>query len=271
MYAMQTIIEKTGIMCPDSNLRAAAEELSDRFNLPIVNKDNDLVFFLVLTTGGLELRHNIPGSSGPLSVNFSSPALSYRRRHGGGRKEPLARAVGLKSNRCPYVLDATAGLGRDSFILASLGCKLLLVERSPLLAALLQDGLNRALADPDLAEIAARMKVTLADTSTLTDLSPIPDVIYMDPMYPHRTKSALVKKEMRIIRALVGDDPDSSQLLSWAFSFQGARIVVKRPKGAPTLDGKKPSAVIHSKKNRFDIYLRPQTDSTMQQLSSMPL
>lgn len=253
---MDTMIQKTGLICADATQAAIINELSDRFGIPIVSKENDFSFFLVLTENRLELRHNTPTSPGPVFVDFSSPALSYRRKQGGGRKEPLAKAAGLKSNRCPYVLDATAGLGRDSFILASLGCHVHLIERSPIVAALLEDGLKRATANPELEDIAARMKISLVDTSTLTSISPLPDVIYMDPMYPHRTKSALVKKEMRIIRAVVGDDPDSSQLLSWAFTFPGVRIVVKRPKGAPVLDGKKPSAVINSKKNRFDIYFR---------------
>ena len=110
----------------------------------------------------------------------------------------------------PTVLDATAGLGRDSFVLATFGCDVQMVERSPVIAALLKDGLRRARQDPGVAEIASRMQVINADAiSYLQELSKEkrPQVIYLDPMYPHRDKTALVKKEMRVFRDIVGDDP----------------------------------------------------------------
>jgi 16S rRNA (guanine1516-N2)-methyltransferase len=101
------------------------------------------------------------------------------------------------------------------------------------------------------------MILTVGDsTKILTALqAEKPDVIFLDPMYPHREKSALVKKEMRFIRLLAGDDQDSAALLKAALAKAKQRVVVKRPKLAPPLSGPEPSFTISSKKNRFDVYL----------------
>ena len=153
------------------------------------------------------------------------------------------------------MLDATAGLGRDSFMLASMGCHVHMMERSAIVAALLKDGIRRAKNIPDLTDIIGRITLTASNSYSLTSLPFPPDVIYLDPMYPHRTKSALVKKEMRLVRALVGDDHDASELLSWALSNKTERVVVKRPKGAAKLlESPLPSFVIKSKNSRFDVY-----------------
>ena len=113
----------------------------------------------------------------------------------------------------------TAGLGRDAFVLAGLGCKVIMVERHPVVAALLEDGLRRAYDDSEIGEwMRERMSLfhgssidKLADAvkSTGTEI----DVVYLDPMYPHREKSALVKKEMRVFQTLVGADLDADGLL----------------------------------------------------------
>ncbi|RJX34284.1 MAG: hypothetical protein C4531_04525 [Desulfurivibrio sp.] len=247
---------RIALLCEDGRQREQAEQLAARLAIPLVQDEKECEFLLAVTPERLELRQTGSRAPGPLFVDFTAGALRYRRQFGGGRKEALARAVGLKANRCPLVLDATAGLGRDSFILASLGCRVLLAERSALIAALLEDGLARAAREPEVAGIAARMTVMQADCLTLNHLEPAPEVIYLDPMYPHRSKSALVKKEMRLVRALVGDDADAGLLLVWALGQGTARVVVKRPQGAPTLGNAKPSAVITAKNSRFDIYLR---------------
>jgi 16S rRNA (guanine1516-N2)-methyltransferase len=81
-----------------------------------------------------------------------------------------------------------------------------------------------------------------------------PDVIYLDPMYPHRDKSALVKKEMRYARALVGEDTDAGELLDIALKTARRRVAVKRPKSAAPLPGPQPAAEIASTNTRYDIY-----------------
>ncbi len=110
------------------------------------------------------------------------------------------------------MVDATAGLGRDAFVLASLGCQMTLIERNPLVAALLEDGLSRGYRDSEIGPWMHQRMTLLHDSSleALSQISPQPDVVYLDPMYPHRDKSALVKKEMRVFQTLVGADTDAT-------------------------------------------------------------
>ena len=117
---MQTANIKIALLCEDMEQTERAADLAERLQIPLVADNSGCDFLLVVTAQRLELRQIGPGSPGPVAVDFSSPALSHRRTAGGGRKQLLAKAVGLKHNRCPFVLDATAGLGRYAFILASL-------------------------------------------------------------------------------------------------------------------------------------------------------
>ncbi|MGS0674060.1 class I SAM-dependent methyltransferase [Shewanella sp. 30m-9] len=197
-----------------------------------------------------------------ISVDFVSGAVAHRRKFGGGRGQSIAKAVGLKQGVMPTVVDGTAGLGRDAFVLASLGCKVLMVERHPIVAALLEDGLRRAYEDAEIGNwMRERMSLfhgssidSLADAAGASNIEV--DVVYLDPMYPHREKSALVKKEMRVFQSLVGADLDADGLLAPAMSLATKRVVVKRPDYADDLDGVKPSMVIATKKNRFDVYVK---------------
>jgi 16S rRNA (guanine1516-N2)-methyltransferase len=201
---------------------------------------------------------------GAVTIDFSGGKSGHRRQFGGGRGQPLAKAIGLKGGANPTVIDATAGLGKDAFVLACLGAQVMLIERSPILAALLEDGLGRASHDTELKTIVTdRMNLIATDAiEWLTNLptEQHPDVIYMDPMYPHRNKSALVKKEMRVLRELIGDDEDASQLLHVALTWVKQRVTVKRPRTAPILGGsilnnRKPNSTVESKNTRYDIYV----------------
>ena len=142
-------------------------------------------------------------------------------------------------------------------LLASLGCRVTMTERSPLLAALLEDGLERAGEDRDLQKtVLSKLTLLQGDAAdVMTGMERRPDTIYLDPMYPHKRKSALNKQEMRIIRELVGDDSDAGRLLDSALLHAGKRVVVKRPKGAPLLNKKQPSHVITMKNSRYDVYM----------------
>ncbi|MFO1428704.1 MAG: class I SAM-dependent methyltransferase [Candidatus Competibacteraceae bacterium] len=242
-------------------LKDRAAALAQDLNLPLLSASDDAQFpwLLVLTLERLELCAQRPAAPGPIYVDFIDGPLAYRRRHGGGRRQPLARAIGLKGGANPTVLDATAGLGRDAFVLACLGCKVRLVERSPIIAVLLRDGMERAAQDPEIGTLVKeRLRLTVADSRLLlTDLSEgeRPEVVYLDPMYPHRDKAALVKKEMRLLRELVGDDADASDLLAAALHCARRRVVVKRPRLAPALDGPRPTMRISAENTRFDVYL----------------
>lgn len=221
---------------------------------PAEKQKNDLL--LIYTEAGLQLQLS-GNTKGTLHVDFSSGAMTYRRLHGGGIKQPLAKAVGIKPGKRPFILDATAGLGSDAFLLATLGCRVCMVERSPLLAALLQDGMQRAAADRELQEIMAhRLTLLQGDARILIEgLTERPDTIYMDPMYPHRRKAALNRQEMRIIRSIVGTDEDADELLRTALRHADKRVVVKRPKGAPQIADRAPTHVISMKNSRYDVYM----------------
>ena len=240
-------------------LREAAAQLAALFQLPVVDSPPPtLALLLYLTAERLEL-HDMTTTAGPVYVDFIGGGLGYRRRHGGGRKQPLAKAIGLKPGARPTVLDATAGLGRDAFVLACLGCHVQMVERSPVVAALLHDGLRRAQQDAEIGPlIKERLQLIHHDAQQWLSQLPStqrPDVIYLDPMYPHRQKSALVKKEMRLFRAVVGDDLDAPSLLKTALACARRRVVVKRPKLAPALDDRQPTYCIKSENTRFDVYI----------------
>ena len=233
---------------------AQAQQLADSLQLPLTH-DNTAPLQLLIDASGLSLW--APALGGQVQVDFVAGKNAHRRQFGGGRGQPLARAIGLKSGYNPTVIDATAGWARDAFVLASLGCTMTLLEQQPLLAALIEDALQRAAKDPDIAAIAGRMQVFNANAvDFLTDLPEPdwPDVIYLDPMYPSRDKSALVKKDMQILHQLVGHDTTGTALLSIAVQRAKKRVVVKRPKGAPLLNTLKPVAEVVSKNTRYDIY-----------------
>lgn len=218
--------------------------------------DHEAEFTLQFTPECVQLAHR-NGRETPLKVDFAAGAVDHRRKFGGGRGQDIAKAIGLNKGATPRVLDATAGLGRDAFALASLGCHVDMLERSPAVYALLVDGHARALrASSEVADIARRMTVFFG--SLLDGAIPHAnvDVIYLDPMFPERQKSALVKKDMRFFHSVVGDDPDADTLLTAALAVDCARVVVKRPSKAPFLNGEKPSHQIIGKSIRYDIYVK---------------
>ncbi len=196
---------------------------------------------------------------GPVRVDFVYGEMRWRASHGAAG-EMVARACGVRKGATPRIVDATAGLGRDAWLLASLGCQVQLCERSPAIAALLRDGLARAAAEPTLAATAARVTLiaedALAHLRRLASLPPEqrPEVVYLDPMFPHRDKSALVKKDMRVFRSVVGADLDADALLAPARAVATRRVVVKRPRLAPDLAGVVPHERMTGQSNRFDLY-----------------
>ena len=182
-------------------------------------------------------------------ADFVGGALNHRIHHRGA--EWIAKAVDIKKNKS--IWDATAGLGRDAFVLASLGASVAMFERHFVPATLLADALLRGKQCPDTQAIISRMSLNFC-TIFNTDL-PCPDVIYLDPMFPERQKSALVKKEMQFFQAAVGEDNDSADLLDKARTMPVKRIVVKRPKHGAFIGNLKPAYQYVGKSTRFDVYL----------------
>lgn len=191
-------------------------------------------------------------------IDFLSAKMRYRCKNASLKKETLARALGLKKSSPKTIIDATAGLARDSFIIAALGFEITLLERTPVIFKLLQDAMHRAKQDEKTALIIARMHLYEADSILfLKKLSPAdyPDVIYLDPMFPTRKKSALPKEDMRLFHDIVGADADAETLLKIALTCAKERVVVKRPRLAVPLAGFEPSFSMKGSSSRFDIYL----------------
>jgi 16S rRNA (guanine1516-N2)-methyltransferase len=189
-------------------------------------------------------------------VDFAGGAVGYRFRRGGERGHPLVRAAGIKKDRLPSIVDATAGLGRDAFLLASAGATVTLIERSAKVHALLEEALARASAEsPELAEVVARMTLVHGDAKDrLPQLKP--DVVIVDPMHPPRRNTALVKQEMRQLSAIVGADEDADELMRIALASARERVVLKWPlRAAPLLETPKPSHQFAGKTVRYEVFI----------------
>ncbi len=238
-----------------------AAELAVKLNLPFISsiEQRSSEFILAYTLQGLQLMHMPLGSEKSvclLFVDFVQGKNGFRLAQNCTSKQPIARAAGLKPGFRPTILDGTAGLGTDAFVLASLECNVTMCERSPVIGALLEDGLYRAAKEKKLAGIIKRIELVLADTQEfLQNRRETFHTVYLDPMYPHRSKSALNKLTLRVIRSLAGDDEDGAALLKSAMEKAENRVVVKRPRNAPLLSEIQPSHVILMKNSRFDIYL----------------
>jgi 16S rRNA (guanine1516-N2)-methyltransferase len=238
-----------------------AEQLADTLGLTLLMAGDDASgVFLAYHDDRLQLHDNsLPAAAHPLSVDFLTGPSYYRFLHDRRISQPLAKAVGIRKGVRPEVCDVTAGFGEDGFVLASLGCRVVLVERSPIIWALLDDGLRRAAAHPLIGPLAAeRISLHLAEATTFLDADGRSfDTVYLDPMYPATRKSALNKRKMRLLRAIVGDDTDSPALLAAAKRTGPTRIAVKRPLRAPPLSSAPVSFSITGKSSRFDVYLPP--------------
>lgn len=195
------------------------------------------------------------GAQRGLVVDFVGGAVGFKFRRGPDRGHALVRAAGLKQGVPLTIVDATAGLGRDAFLLASLGAEVTLIERSPAVLALLEEGLARAAkSDAALAEIAGRMTLVAGDSIALLPKMR-PDVVIVDPMHPPRRGGALVKQEMRQLRDLVGTDPDALALMQAALASAKKRVVLKWPLRAAALEGlRAPSHTIASNTVRYDVF-----------------
>src|SRR3546814_14691314 len=138
------------------------------------------------------------------------------------------------------VLDATAGLGRDGFVLAALGAQVTMVERQELFAALLFDAHVRALAHSQWQASAQRVELKAGDALALMDGARQWAIVHLDPMYPHRDKQALPQTEMQILRELTGRDPDADTLLRSALAIARRRLLVQPPRPQPVIAGHDP-------------------------------
>jgi len=224
---------------------ALARELA----LPLVSETDSRYDFVLAWTGQhLELRSRRDPRLNPLCVDFAQ-GDQRRNRAALSRRQLLARAIG----RVQLVADATAGLAQDALRLALMGYRVTAIERCATVAALVRDGLRRLRDTHDAW--ADRLQLLTGDARTLLPiLSPRPEVVYLDPMFPaKRRASAAVRKELQWLRDLAGDDADALELFDVARRSATNRVVVKRPDHAPPI-APNPAASIVGKLVRYDIY-----------------
>jgi 16S rRNA (guanine1516-N2)-methyltransferase len=191
------------------------------------------------------------------SIDFSSGSIGYRYWKGQSRAHPLVRALGKSIGKLPKIIDATAGLGRDAFILASVGCHVTMIERNPKIFAMLTEAIATERAkDNELAMVLDRMTLLHGDAKTLLP-SLSADIIVIDPMHPERKSSALTKIDLRLLRGIVGDNADASLLVQIALKCKCEKVILKWPAQAEALEGlPKPNHSIIGRTTRYDVFVR---------------
>lgn len=262
----------------DTGYEVGAEALARSLQIPLISPDQQpppgVDFELILNGTGLSLRqHPVRRDAGQpekrknkennkikadIRCDFITGELRHRRLYGGGKNQMILKATGLNKHK-PSVMDLTAGLGRDSYVLATAGAQVTMFERQPIVAALLADGLRRLHSAGDEQELIIAQRLSLHEGDSLDCLAALaeceaPDVIYIDPMFPERGKTAKVKKAMAFFHHLVGSDDDAAALLPLALATARYRVVVKRPRHAPPLADLKPGLCFEGKSTRFDVY-----------------
>lgn len=229
------------------------KHIQELTGLEIVNDISNLDFCLQMLNGKLQLQRLRAEKIGPLEVDFVSGSLNYRIRKGGAGQELVVKAIGPK-DKYPKVLDGTAGLGRESFILASQGFQVTACEQSSLLYSLVEDAFLRWKAESQIADEKLRLEfINQKFENYLKSLIDYPDVIYIDPMFPERKKKASVKKEMKYFQEILQHDDHAEEMLHIARSYPVQKIVVKRPAFAPIV-AKDIWRKVESKSLRFEIY-----------------
>ena len=218
---------------------------------------------LPTTPEGLALRfgaHGLELTDGTIAICGDFARMASRVKPNNVQRELIVKAAKVKRvdgerNCRPTAIDATAGLGEDSFLLAAAGFDVRLYERNPVIAALLRDALERALDTPELIDIATHMQLIEGESvEALPHLDKAPDVVLLDPMFPSRRKNAAVKKKLQLLQQLESPCEDEEALLEAAFTAHPRKIVVKRPAKGPYLAGRKPDYSLSGKAVRFDCF-----------------
>lgn len=246
------------VLCEDAACRGEAEALAERLAAPLAEEPEPGLPYLKVSRDGLSLARDAM----ELRPDFAD--MLPRVRQGALQREMLVRAARIKGVDRPRAVDATAGLGEDSFLLAAAGFEVTLCEADPVIAALLADAIARASRDASIAPIVSRMRLVEGDSRDAlasfaadpADEAPDahPDVVYLDPMFPGRTKSAAVKKKFQLIHGLERptDPLDEEALLRAALAAHPRKVVIKRPVKGPHLAGVKPSHSVAGKTVRYD-------------------
>lgn len=224
-----------------------AESFSRRTGSPIVNKPGDYLTVLFDSKG-------VSLSGFGLSYQGDFENMLHRVTNGRLQHEMLAKAVKTDQENLKAI-DATAGMGEDSLLLAACGYQVTLYEQNPVIAILLKDALRRAKKNTVLKDIVSRMQLVEGDSIEHLNkrLDPV-DVIYLDPMFPGRQKSGLINKKLQLIQKLEPPCSEETALFDAAMAAQPSKIIVKRPLKSPYLDERIPSYSLKGKAIRYDCY-----------------
>ena len=193
-----------------------------------------------------------------ISINFSTGKSHHRLLFGGGKQQPITKACGLIKHKNWTILDATAGLAQDAFVIASLMSQssITLIEQHPAIFSLIQYAIQQPTDNPAIQNICNKMSVINDDSIIFMDTHKKQfDVIYLDPMYPERKKKAKVKKGMQALQTLIGHEQNETTLFESAIASAKQRVVIKRPKSAPFYTNTQPSFDCSSKNTRYDVYV----------------
>lgn len=238
--------------------QAAAESIAAELQINRIRKSPAASLpscYLQMDAGGLSLVEGVHTLRGDFA-RFLPRLIPNNLNH-----ELLVRAARMKGAQGPLTaVDATAGLGEDAFLLAAAGFQVRLYERNPVIAALLQDALRRGMENPELAPVLGRMQFHRGDSiKELPRLDFTPDIVVLDPMFPERKKSGLIRKKFQMLHQLESPCTEEKELLEAALSCHPRRIVVKRPLKGPCLAGRKPSYSLKGRAIRYDCIVPPRT------------
>lgn len=240
-----------------SNVRERA--LASHLNLELVESravnNTQVSLYLQYLPEGLSLCEAGKSVAGPTRVDFYDAGLTLRASDS-IKRQNLIKALGLKKHPKPRVLDAMAGLGKDAFLMASAGCSVQMLEKSLIVHAMLEDGLERlsvGMGATPRFSLAVRCTDFLSCDYIKGDF----EIVYLDPMYSLVGRKSRAKKDMDRLHDLVGignQEQEQSQLEK-ACGIAERRVIIKRPKNAPDFAAKKPDISYRGSSSRFDVYL----------------
>ena len=237
---------KITIYCGDNGDRDAADMLSRQLGVPLADSMGEALT-LVFDGSGLSLVGSGMRYQGDFARTLNR--VTKGRLH----HEMLVKLAKTKTEH-PVAVDAAAGMGEDSFLLAAAGYEVYLFEQDAVIAALLRDALYRAGEDDRLREIVGRMHLSEGNSIELMPrLGITPEIVYLDPMFPPRKKSGLIHKKLQLIQKLEQPCADERELFAAAAAMHPKKIIIKRPlNGAPLAD-RKPSYTVKGKAIRYDV------------------
>ncbi len=246
----------TGITYTDDTCLKIAQSLAESRDFVLsADKDPTIRFWLVVSKEGIRLE-DTSSKIGALKIDFLSGSNLHRLHHSQGQREYLLRAIGKHPPKTTIV-DATAGLASDGFMLAVRGFKVTLIEQNPVVATLLEDALARAYKDSEHGQmLLANLQLKIGNAQDILDNMPDkPEFIYLDPMYPKTDKSSLPTKSMQYLQKIVVPESKDDLLVNSLENVK-KKVVVKRSKTASYLENINPSHQIFGKTTRYDIYLK---------------